>query len=188
MTASKAGASPACPAVTWMDSGRARLSLARWTFVLNPPRERPSAGSSGSERSGAPFPWLRPNAGEPGRWWSPPRLSSPRPRRHQPLPGEPRGSVPCAVHGPPDQAFVRGLKRPEILGQVAPGRAGAVLPRDGFQGPAVVGPPSSTDRIGRHKRLDPVPHRISDHQADRHIRSTEQPIKETRSSPAGEAA
>jgi len=33
---------------------------------------------------------------------------------------------------------------------------------DGFQGPAVVGPPSSTDRIGRHQRLDPVPHRISD--------------------------
>lgn len=43
MTASNAGASPAWPAVTWMDRGRARLSLAKWTFVLNPPRERPSA-------------------------------------------------------------------------------------------------------------------------------------------------
>jgi hypothetical protein len=27
----------------------------------------------------------------------------------------------------------------------------------------VIGPPPSTDRIGRHQGLDPVPHRISDH-------------------------
>lgn len=70
---------------------------------------------------------------------------------------------PCTVHGPPDQTLVSGLKRSELLWQVAPGRAGAVLPRDGFQRPAVVRPPSSTDRIGRHQRLDPAPHRISDH-------------------------
>lgn len=36
MTASRAGASPVWPAVTWMDRGRARLSLAKWAFVLNP--------------------------------------------------------------------------------------------------------------------------------------------------------
>jgi hypothetical protein len=28
---------------------------------------------------------------------------------------------------------------------------------------AVVGPLPTTDRIGRQRRLDPVPHRISDH-------------------------
>jgi hypothetical protein len=30
-------------------------------------------------------------------------------------------------------------------------------------GSAVIGPPPTADRIGRHQRLDPVPHRISDH-------------------------
>lgn len=62
----------------------------------------------------------------------------------------------CAVHGPPDQAFVRGLKGPELLWQIAPGRAGAVLPRDDFQGSAVIGPSSSTDRVVRHQRLGPA--------------------------------
>ncbi|MFF5842989.1 DUF4037 domain-containing protein [Streptomyces massasporeus] len=37
----------------------------------------------------------------------------------------------------------------------------------------MAGPPPPADRIGRHQRLDPVPHRISDHWADRHIRSTD---------------
>ena len=43
ITVSKAGASPAWPAVTVNARGRARPSAARWTLVLNPPRERPSA-------------------------------------------------------------------------------------------------------------------------------------------------
>lgn len=76
---------------------------------------------------------------------------------------------------------MRGLERTELAGQVSPRRAGAVLPRDRLQGPTVIRPPSPTDRIGRHQRLDPVPHCITDHQPDRHIRSTDQPIKETRS-------
>ncbi|MED7947395.1 hypothetical protein [Streptomyces sp. BE303] len=33
----------------------------------------------------------------------------------------------------------------------------------------------TADRIGRHQRLDPAPHHITDHQSDRHIRSTAQP-------------
>ncbi len=64
-----------------------RSSLARWTFVLRPPRERPSAWSSGSARSGAPFSWLRRRGGGPGRRWSPP-IPSNRCRPHRrPLPG-----------------------------------------------------------------------------------------------------
>lgn len=43
ITVSKAGASPAWPAVTVKARGRARPSAARWTLVLSPPRERPSA-------------------------------------------------------------------------------------------------------------------------------------------------
>jgi hypothetical protein len=72
-------------------------------------------------------------------------------------------SFPDAVRGPPDQAFVSGLERAELVRQVPPGRAGAVLPRDGFQGSAVIGPSPTADRISRHQRLDSVPHRISDH-------------------------
>ncbi len=47
----------------------------------------------------------------------------------------------------------------------------------------MVGPPPATNRIGRHQRLDPVPHRISDHSSDRHSRSTDLPTKETRARP-----
>jgi hypothetical protein len=43
ITVSKAGASPAWPAVTVKARGRAWPSAARWTLVLSPPRERPSA-------------------------------------------------------------------------------------------------------------------------------------------------
>lgn len=45
----------------------------------------------------------------------------------------------------------------------------------------MIGPSPTTDRIGRHQRLGPVPHRISDHPPDRHIRSTDEQTKETRS-------
>lgn len=41
-----------------------------------------------------PFFGLRPNAGEPGRRWSQPRLSSPRRRRRPPRSGPRQGSVP----------------------------------------------------------------------------------------------
>lgn len=91
---------------------------------------------------------------------------------------------PSAVAGPPDPPLVRGLGGPEFVRQVSPRRAGAVLPRDGLPHPPVVGPPAATDRIRRHQRLDPVPHRITDQQPYRHIRhirSAEQPNKETRS-------
>src|SRR5690242_2133848 len=37
-----------CPAVTSAASGRPPPSQTRWTFVPNPPRERPRAWSSGS--------------------------------------------------------------------------------------------------------------------------------------------
>ena len=67
------------------------------------------------------------------------------------------------VDGPSDQPFVGGLERAELVGQVPPGRVGAVLPRDGLERSAVISPPPSTDRNGRHQRLDPAPHRISDH-------------------------
>lgn len=54
ITAAKAGASPACPAVRWKARGRQLPSAARWIFVVSPPRERPMAWSSGSP-AGAPF-------------------------------------------------------------------------------------------------------------------------------------
>lgn len=60
---------------------------------------------------------------------------------------------PCAIHGPPDQTSVSGLKGSELVRQVAPRQAGAVIPRDGLKSAAVVSPPSSTGRIGRHQRL-----------------------------------
>jgi hypothetical protein len=34
----------------------------------------------------------------------------------------------------------------------------------------VIGPPATADRIGRHQRLGPVPHRISDHPSDGHAK------------------
>lgn len=55
ITISKAGASPAWPAVTVKARGRAWPSAARWTSVLSPPRERPSAWSAGSPERAAPF-------------------------------------------------------------------------------------------------------------------------------------
>ena len=181
MTALQAGASPACPAVTWMDRGRARLSLARSTFVLKPPRERPSAWSAGSDRPGAPF-FLAPAE----CWWARQTVESTETVQRRSSSASAVARTAARTRSPvPSMAHLirrlRALKGSELFWQIAPGRAGAVLPRDGFQGPAVVGPPSSTDRIGRHQRLDPVPHRISVHQSDRRIRSTAQPIKETRS-------
>lgn len=41
---------------------------------------------------------------------------------------------PGAVHGPPEQPFVSGLERAELVRQVPPGRAGAVFAHDGLQG------------------------------------------------------
>lgn len=42
------------PAVRWKTNGRQHLSVARWIFVVSPPRDRPMAWSSGSP-AGAPF-------------------------------------------------------------------------------------------------------------------------------------
>ncbi len=70
---------------------------------------------------------------------------------------------PGAVDSPSDETFVRRLEGAEFSRQGPPGREGAILPRNGFKGAAVVGPSPTSDRIGRHQRLDPVPHRISDH-------------------------
>jgi hypothetical protein len=85
MTVSKAGASPAWPAVTVRARGRAWPSAARWILVLSPPRERPSAWSVGTFRPSAPFSVLRRRAGGPGRRWSRTTRSS-RCRRRHPLP------------------------------------------------------------------------------------------------------
>ncbi len=65
MTAAKAAASPAWPAVTCRARGRAWLSLARWTFVLKPPRKRPSAWSPGLGPARRPL-FLAPAA----CWWA----------------------------------------------------------------------------------------------------------------------
>lgn len=71
--------------------------------------------------------------------------------------------LPGSVDGSSAQPLVNGLKRAELVGEVLPGRVGAVLPCDGLERAAVVGPSSSPDRIGRHQRFEPAPHRISDH-------------------------
>ncbi|MEY9484231.1 hypothetical protein RKD26_000025 [Streptomyces calvus] len=163
ITVSKAGASPDWPAVTVKARGRARPSAARWILVLSPPRERPSAWSAGSPGRAAPFAC------------SGSVLMGPHDRgvhRHRPVEvvsGVRRSQdggedhLPGAVDGPSDQPLVSGLERAEFIGEVTPGRVGAVLPRDGLERAAVVGPSPPADRIGRHQRLDPVPHRIGDH-------------------------
>lgn len=183
MTVVKAGASPACPAVTTRASGRARASLAGWTLVLRPPRERPMAWSAGSPRPPSPF------AGADGVLVGPAHGRVHRRGPADVVGGVGRGQdggedpLPGAVDRPSQQPLVGGLERAQFLRQVPPGRARAVLPRDRLERAPVVGSPPPTDRIGRHQRLDPVPHRITDHQPDRHIRSTAQPIKETRLKP-----
>lgn len=55
ITAVNEDASPACPAETVIARGRAWVSLARWTLVLRPPRDRPRAWSAGSPGTGSPF-------------------------------------------------------------------------------------------------------------------------------------
>lgn len=52
------------------------------------------------------------------------------------------------LDGPPDQPLVGRLERAELLGEVPPGRVGAVLPRDGLERAAVIGPALPPDRIG----------------------------------------
>ncbi len=141
MTVSEAGASPAWPAVPVRAKGRAWLSAVKWILVPNPPRERPSAWSAGSFRYAAPFSALRRRAGGYGR-----QCSRPRP------PVNLVGGIGCreddgedfrprAVDSPPDQAFVSGLKRTGLVGEVPPGRVAAVLPHDGPERAAMVGPP-----------------------------------------------
>lgn len=69
--------SPRCPAVMTIDMGFWPCSTARCSFVVRPPRERPSPWSSGSMATPpggsfcrAPFSALRRHAGGPGRRWS----------------------------------------------------------------------------------------------------------------------
>ncbi|GAA0268486.1 hypothetical protein GCM10009527_075970 [Actinomadura nitritigenes] len=48
ITAWKCGASPRCPVVTTGDNGICPCSQARYTFIDDPPRERPSELSAGA--------------------------------------------------------------------------------------------------------------------------------------------
>lgn len=133
------------------DQGRAWLSLARRTFVLRPPRERPPfPGSSGM--------LMDPADGGNHRNGPANVVTAVRccqNRREDPFPG--------SIHGSPHQPFASGLERSEVVWQVSPGRAGAVLPCNRPKGAAMIGPASPMGRIGRHQRRDPVPHHISDH-------------------------
>lgn len=186
MIASKAGASPAWAAVTWRVRGRARPSLVRWTSVLRPPRERPSACSSGSERSAAP---------RSGRMLVCPAHGGVH--RHRPThltfgsaaartAVRMRFQVPSTAHLISHSRAVRN--GPSSAGRSRHGQQVRYFHAMASKSPAVVCPPPSADRIGQHQRLDPGPHCMSDHQPDRHIRSTGQPIKETRSTPCTRAA
>lgn len=85
ITAVKAGASPAWPAVRTIADGRQRPSAARWTFVVSPPRERPMAWSAGS-LAAAPICGPRPRADARARSWNPPTRPSRAPRRRPPGP------------------------------------------------------------------------------------------------------
>lgn len=159
ITVSKARASPAWPAVTVKARGRARPSAARWTLVLNPPRERPRHDRR-ARRSGPP-----PFGCSGGVLVGPDDRGV---HRHRPVDvvvgvrrcqdgGENR--LPGAVDGPSDQPPVRSLERAEFLGQVPPERVGAVLPREGLKSAAAHRPPRTgsagisgsimSDRTGR---------------------------------------
>lgn len=94
-----------------------------------------------------------------------------RHRGQDPLPG--------SVHRPSDQSFVCGPERSQFIWEIAPGRAGPVLPGNGLKGAAVISPSPPAGRIDRHQRLAPSPHRIRNHSSDRNIRSTGRPLKET---------
>jgi hypothetical protein len=117
MTASNYVLSSACPAVTTNASGRQFPSVARWTFVVRPPRDRLRASSSGSPAD-APFSGRRRRTGGRGR-------SSSRPRPPVQVLvrvglGEQRGEhpVPGAVRRPRPQPVVGALPRPELRRQV----------------------------------------------------------------------
>lgn len=78
-TGMNCGLSPRCPAVSTMARGFCPCSQPRCSFVVNPPRERPSAWSAGSTLTPpggsacrSPFSSPRPRAGGRGRWSSPP--------------------------------------------------------------------------------------------------------------------
>lgn len=176
MTCSKAGASPACPAVTRNARGRHRPSAARWIFVVSPPRERPRAWSAGS-------PARAPLTGPGGVLVGTDDRGVDRDDPVEVAFGvglrEQGGEhlFPGAVGRPPPQPVVSPLPRTEAFGQVRPRRAGAVLERDRVDHLPVIPPPATPPGCPvRQQRLDPRPLGVS----QRHTRTNDQMIRRKR--------
>src|SRR3712207_1032869 len=183
------------PAVSSTTSARPRPSVSACTLVVSPPRERPMAWSAGSAtttspsesvNSGAPATLLvvvgltahgRGVAADPAG--AGPVLVHPHQRgvrRDQPVQlaggvgvglGAGQQPGPGAIGAPPGQPLVGGLPRPEaLLGQLPPGRAGAVLPGDRLDHLPVIAPPPARPTCRRRQQgLDPGPRLIRDHRS-----------------------
>ncbi len=161
ITSTKAGASPACPAVSTKAGGRQLPSAARWIFVVSPPRERPMAWSPGSP-AGAPF-------ASPGRV-----LMNAHDRgvnRDDPVQvavsiglGEQHGehTLPSTIDGPVPQPRIDALPRAVLGGQVHPLRPGPELPGDRIDHLSMITPPPAPPQCPiRQQRLYPRPLRVS---------------------------
>lgn len=178
MTCSKAGASPAWPGVMTKASGRQPPSATRWIFVVSPPRDRPRAWSAGSP-AGAPFDGpggVLVCAHDGGV------------DRDHPVEvafgvglSEQGGEdlLPRAVGGPLPQPVVGALPRAEVLGQVHPRCASAVLERDRVDHLPVIAPPPTPPRGPvRQQRLDAGPLGVS----QRHTQTNDPMIRKKRPS------
>lgn len=167
MTSSDTVESLTLPGVTTTARGRPRPSQARWTLVVSPPRDRPSAwpavahaGSSSSSPDAAPFCGLRRRAGGLGWSWSRPKPSISRFRRDRPGPGPaPAGGPRCR---PPPSG--RTAHRPSAMAHSVPaGHAMAhrsVTPQHPVDHLPVIQPRTPSPVNTGQQRRYPLPCRI----------------------------
>jgi hypothetical protein len=72
-----------------------------------------------------------------------------------------------ALRGPSSEAFEDRVPKPEFVGKVTPGRAGAGDPEDGFdEEPIVRGGATRVAGLAGKQRSDPIPLRVLQHFAN----------------------
>ncbi len=155
------------PGVTTMAKGRPRPSAARWTLVVNPPRDLPSALARRRMWRIFQFVLSRcPFCGARGVLVS---TVDGGVHRHGPLHRTHRVILdlhvlqqlrPSSVHLPAGEAFVDGLPGAITLGQVTPGCPGPQPPEHTVHHLAVVPPGPPTTINTRQQRAYPLPRHI----------------------------